>query len=62
MHAMDMGFGDLFKKVTDEERRRRLGYEKCAMCNHTKAYHNTMCQRCKCQRFVASANVGMSLG
>ena len=62
MHMMDMGFGDLFKKVTDEERRRRLGYEKCAMCNHTKAYHNTMCQSCDCRRFVASGSVGMSLG
>ena len=56
-----MGFGDFFKPVSGEERRRRLGYERCAMCNHSKVYHSVVCQKCKCKSFVSSGSVGMSL-
>jgi hypothetical protein len=57
---MEMGFGDLFKKVTGKERRRRLGYERCAMCNHSEMYHSVICQVCKCKRFAPSGRVGMN--
>ena len=55
-----MGFGDFFKPVSDKERRRKLGYERCAMCNHSEMYHSVICQVCKCKRFAPSGRVGMN--
>ncbi len=58
-----MGFLDSLSGNNKKEKTdwRKIDYERCGNCGHSKMYHNVMCTRYRnCRNFIPSGQFGMN--